>query len=98
MRVVIPQIHSLEQLSSVHPHAGMWVEMDKERAAAKGASLFIPMRGCGLKYESVKIQSVVQTVHPHTGVWVEIIDIKGCVMSLSVYPHTWMWVEMLEIW
>ena len=56
------------------------------------------MRGCGLKYESVKIQSVVQTVHPHTGVWVEIIDIKGCVMSLSVYPHTWMWVEMLEIW
>ena len=72
MRVVIPQIHSLEQLSSVHPHAGMWVEMDKERAAAKGASLFIPMRGCGLKYESVKIQSVVQTVHPHTGVWVVI--------------------------
>ena len=76
MRVVIPQIHSLEQLSSVHPHAGMWVEMDKERAAAKGASLFIPMRGCGLKYESVKIQSVVQTVHPHTGVWVVILYLE----------------------
>ena len=86
MRVVIPQIHSLEQLSSVHPHAGMWVEMDKERAAAKGASLFIPMRGCGLKYESVKIQSVVQTVHPHTGVWVEIPDYTEYTPMASFIP------------
>ena len=27
MRVVIPQIHLLEQLSSVHPHTGVWVEI-----------------------------------------------------------------------
>ena len=51
----------------VHPHTGVWVEIN-EVIESQGDLLFIPIRGCGLKYLITTFANNAVCSSPYGGV------------------------------
>ena len=62
------------QAAAVTPLAGVWIEIAFPLTALFYCSS-LPLRECGLKFQAVAEQMIVEQVTPLAGVWIEIDQI-----------------------
>ena len=59
--------------------------------------MFIPIRGCELKFVGIDEISIAFHAHPHAGVWVEIESATKPTKPTTVHPHAGVWVEIIHV-
>src|SRR5690606_7853929 len=77
----------------VAPHAGAWVETDRNAIGQHHAPWSRPTRARGLKHYRRSARPPIRRVAPHAGAWIETSRSLTGMTLPTVAPHAGAWIE-----